>query len=63
VISYSLEHRNAAFVAIFAAACAMAAFYAYLIGSYPFMVAEGIWAVVAVRRWWKVLQSNRPVSG
>lgn len=52
VVSYALEQRGPIFVAVFAAACALAAFYAFLIGSYPFMVAEGIWALVAVRRWW-----------
>lgn len=29
----------------------MAAFYAFLIGSYPFLIAEVIWAVSAFRRW------------
>jgi uncharacterized membrane protein len=39
------------FIAVFAASCAAAAVYAYLTGAVPFMVAEAIWCLVAVRRW------------
>ena len=51
VASYALEHRHPVFVAIFASGCALAAVYALLIHSYPFVIAEGIWSVIAVRRW------------
>ena len=51
VVCYALEKRGTVFIAAFAAGCALAALYAYLIGSYPFLVAEAIWAVVAARRW------------
>ena len=51
--SYALEERSSVFVATFAFGCALAAFYAFLIGSYPFLIAEGIWAVIAARRWMK----------
>ncbi len=51
VISYALEKRHPVFIAIFAVGCALAAFYAFLIQSYPFLVAESIWAVIAFRRW------------
>ncbi len=51
VTCYALEKRGTFFIAAFAAGCALAAVYAYLIGSYPFLVAEAIWAVVAARRW------------
>jgi len=53
VISYALESRGRVFVAIFAIGCAMAAFYAWLIGSYPFLIAEAIWSVIAFWRWLK----------
>ena len=52
VASYALERRGTVFIAIFAAGCALAAVYAYLIESYPFLVAEGIWALIAARRWY-----------
>lgn len=51
VTSYALEKRAPVFIAIFSGGCALAAFYAYLLGSWPFVVAEGIWAVIAFRRW------------
>ena len=53
VISYALESRGKIFVAIFAVGCAMAAVYAWMIGSYPFLIAEGIWSVIAFWRWLK----------
>jgi hypothetical protein len=51
VSAYALEKRHPIFIAIFAIGCAMAAFYAYLISSYPFLVAEGLWALIAAKRW------------
>lgn len=49
--SYALEHRHPVFILIFAVGCALAAFYAWLIGSMPFVFAEGIWALIAFKRW------------
>ncbi len=51
VTCYALEKRGTFFIAAFAFGCALAAVYAWLIGSYPFLIAEAIWAVVAARRW------------
>lgn len=51
VVSYALEDRHPIFVLVFAISCALAAIYAYLIASYPFLMAEGIWAMIAFRRW------------
>lgn len=51
VASYALEDRNPVFILIFAMSCAFAAFYAFLITSYPFMIAEGLWSLIAFRRW------------
>ena len=51
VTSYALEDKSHIFVAIFAVGCACAALYAFLIKSYPFLFAEGIWAVIAFKRW------------
>ena len=52
VVSYALEKRHPAFIAAFAFGCALAAVYAWAIQSYPFLIAEGIWAIIALRRWW-----------
>lgn len=51
VMSYAFEKHHPRFVLIFAGGCALAAVYAYLIESYPFLIAESIWSVIAVKRW------------
>ncbi len=51
VASYALEKRHPVFILIFSLACLLASFYAYLIGSMPFLIAEGLWAVIAFRRY------------
>ncbi len=51
--AYALEERAPVFIAIFSAGCAMAATYAFLLGSIPFLIAESIWAVIAFQRWRK----------
>jgi len=53
VASYALEHRHPLFIVVFAFGCALAAFYAYLIGSIPFLIAEGVWALIAIWRYVK----------
>lgn len=57
--SYALESRSSIFIATFAIGCAMAAFYAWLIGSVPFLIAEGIWALIAARRWYLARTTGR----
>jgi hypothetical protein len=51
VFSYAMEQRHTAYLALFTIGCAMAATYAFFIGSYPFLVAESLWALIALRRW------------
>jgi len=58
VACYALEERSPVFTLVFSGACAVAALYAFLIGSFPFMIAEGIWAVVAYRKWTNI--TDRP---
>ncbi|GHO55390.1 hypothetical protein [Ktedonobacter robiniae] len=52
LLSYALEHRAAYWVLVFACACAASSLYGWLAGTWPFGVVEGIWAIVAFRRWW-----------
>ena len=52
--AYALEERHPTFILIFSAGCVLAAFYAFLINSYPFLIAEGLWAVIAFWRWRKI---------
>lgn len=55
--AYALEARHPAFILIFSFGCALAATYAWLIGSMPFFVAEGIWAIIAFLRWYRARQT------
>ncbi len=52
--SYALEQRGRLYIAIFAFGCALAAYYAFLIHSYPFLIAEGVWSLIALQRWRKL---------
>jgi hypothetical protein len=47
----ALEEQGRAFVLLFAAACVAASIYGFLAGTWPFGVVEGVWALVALRRW------------
>ena len=49
--TYSLEERSPWFVLGFAGACALGSVYGFLQGAWPFGLLEGIWALVAFRRW------------
>ncbi len=51
VISYALEHRSPVFIAVFSFGCVLAAIYALLLHSVPFLIAESVWAIVALHRW------------
>ena len=50
MLMYALERRGPAFVLAFAAGCALSSAYGFLSGAWPFGVVEGVWAVIAVRR-------------
>ena len=52
VFFYWMETRHPTYILLFALACALAAIYAWLIESYPFFVAEGIWSAIAFHRWY-----------
>jgi hypothetical protein len=51
IVCYALERRHAGFVLAFAASCVLASVYGFLQGAWPFGLLEGVWSVVAVRRW------------
>lgn len=52
MVSYALEQRSHRWVLLFAFACAGASTYGWLAGTWPFGVVEGVWALVALRRWY-----------
>jgi hypothetical protein len=48
---YALERRHRHFILAFAVGCALSSTYGFLSGAWPFGVVEGLWTVIAVRRW------------
>jgi hypothetical protein len=52
LVTYALEKRSAWFILLFAVSCVMGSAYGFLQGAWPFGLVEGVWSVVAVRRWW-----------
>jgi hypothetical protein len=53
LICYALEDRSSWFILAFAAACVLGSIYGFLQGAWPFGLVEGIWSLVALRRWWE----------
>jgi presenilin-like A22 family membrane protease len=53
LVSYALERRSAWWVLVFALACGASSLYGFLAGTWPFGIVEGIWALVAARRWFR----------
>ena len=54
LLLYAVEDRAPIYILGFAGACVLASVYGFLQGAWPFGVVEGIWSLVAVRRWLKV---------
>jgi hypothetical protein len=54
LLSYAFEHRSSWWVLVFTLACAASSLYGWLAGTWPFGVVEGVWAIVAFRRWFKL---------
>jgi hypothetical protein len=52
LICYAFDSRSPWWTLGFAVACLLGSIYGFLQGAWPFGLIEGIWSVVAVRRWW-----------
>jgi len=52
VVTYALENRSHWFVLGFAFSCVLGSIYGFLQGAWPFGLVEGIWSVIAIRKWW-----------
>jgi hypothetical protein len=57
LVFYALEQRSSWFILAFALACALGSVYGFLQGAWPFGIVEAIWALVAVRRWWRATKT------
>jgi hypothetical protein len=49
---YALEARSRWFILAFAGSCVLGSIYGFLQGAWPFGLVEGVWSIVAARRWW-----------
>jgi hypothetical protein len=58
LVCYAFEERSPRLVLGFAAACVLASIYGFLQGAWPFGIVEAIWAVVALRRWWRIARKS-----
>ena len=52
LVCYALEARSAWWTLGFAGACVLGSAYGFLQGAWPFGLVEGVWAAVALWRWW-----------
>lgn len=52
LVCYTLEDRSRWFILGFAGACSLGSAYGFLQGAWPFGLVEGVWSLVAIRRWW-----------
>jgi hypothetical protein len=53
LVCYAFEDRSPRFVLGFAVVCGFGSVYGFLQGAWPFGLVEGVWALVALRRWRK----------
>lgn len=56
---YALEARGRRYVGAFSVGCALSSSYGFLSGAWPFGVVEGIWAVIAIRRYQRLPATSR----
>jgi hypothetical protein len=52
LLCYALEARSRWWTLAFAGSCLLGSAYGFLQGAWPFGLVEGVWAVVAARKWW-----------
>lgn len=48
---YAFESRARVFILLFALGCVLSSAYGFMSGAWPFGVVEGLWTLVALRRW------------
>lgn len=52
VVCYAMEAHSRWYVLGFAGSCVLGSIYGFLQGAWPFGLVEGIWSVIALRRFW-----------
>ena len=63
LVTYALEQRSNWFILAFAGSCVLGSAYGFLQGAWPFGLVEGIWSIVAARRWWQVRNGKPACEG
>jgi hypothetical protein len=58
LVTYACEDKSPWFVLGFAGSCLLGSSYGFLQGAWPFGLVEGVWAVVAARRWWLIRRAT-----
>jgi hypothetical protein len=51
LLCYALEDRSHWFTLAFGISCILGSAYGFLQGAWPFGAVEGVWSLVALRRW------------
>ena len=51
LVCYALESRSRWWTLAFAGACLLGSAYGFLQGAWPFGLVEGVWSLIAVRKW------------
>jgi hypothetical protein len=52
LVCYAMDARSHWWGLGFAIFCLLGSAYGFLQGAWPFGLVEGVWAIVAARRWW-----------
>jgi hypothetical protein len=60
LVCYALDERSTWWTLGFAVMCLLGSIYGFLQGAWPFGLVEGVWSIVAARRWWRRLQRAGP---
>jgi hypothetical protein len=60
MLFYALENRSPWFILTFAGSCVLGSIYGFLQGAWPFGLVEGVWSIVALRRWWSASRRRLP---
>ncbi len=58
LLCYAMENRSPWWVLGFALSCVAGSAYGFLQGAWPFGLVEGVWSLVSVRRWWRLLHPS-----
>lgn len=53
MVFYALEAQSRWYILGFAFACVLGSIYGFLQGAWPFGIIEAIWALIAIRKWFK----------